>query len=829
MNSYSYTNSFATCLDNARAVRDNLKLKYIGTETLLHGIITTENCDASKILAKHGCVLSQYNYYFRKSLRPDNRNDYTPKANAAIIGSKEIAVRLSVNFVSAEHLLLSILKIQDCVAVSILRAMGININELFSDIVKIIKVPVKNSNNLQNVSNGNVKRTQTNLSKEEKTEDDCDSFDTQNNSVKSKKNPLDGLGFDLTLRAREQKLDPVIGRDEETERLIQTLARKTKNNPVLIGEAGVGKSAVVEGLAAKIVKGEVPETLRGKIIYSLDLGGLVAGTKFRGEFEGRLKSAIDYVKQQRNIILFIDEIHNLIGVGSSNDSKMDASEMLKPMLSRGEISVIGATTVDEYRKYIEKDQALERRFQPIYVKEPTKEQAIDILLGLKSVYEAHHKVKIKNEAIYTAVNLSDRYIHDRFLPDKAIDLIDEAASKKRVEATSVPKIIIELERKIKSLTAERDYTLSRNNLDEARKIDIEISELVKKIRDERTKNNVKRSQFDYAVTDSDIKELISVWTKIPVGDLTDEESDKLIHLEEELSKRVIGQSGAIKSVARAIKRSGAKLKDPNKPIGSFIFVGPTGVGKSELSKAVAECVFDDKEALIRFDMSEYTDKTSVNKLIGSAPGYVGYEEEGLLTEKIRRNPYSVVLFDEIEKADPEIFDLLLQVLDEGRLTDSKGRLVSFKDAVIILTSNVGYGNNDNKATLGFGASEDTEKNKVEEVLKSKFRPEFINRIDEIVIFNKLTEENCREITVMTLNSLKARLDDIGIELSIDESAIDFIVKKGYSQIYGARPLKRAVSRYVEDILSDAIIVKDIVAGDRVTVYEENGEIQYFKD
>ncbi|MBO5712916.1 MAG: ATP-dependent Clp protease ATP-binding subunit, partial [Clostridia bacterium] len=605
--------------------------------------------------------------------------------------------------------------------------------------------------------------------------------------------------------------------------------KKEKNNCLLIGNAGVGKSAVVEGLAIKIAKGDVPDALRDKIIFSLDLGGLVAGTKYRGEFESKFKNAIDYIKTKNNVVLFIDEIHNLIGAGSTSDSKMSASELLKPLLSRGEISVIGATTLDEYTKYIEKDQALERRFQPIRVKEPTKAQAIEILNGLKASYEAHHKVKISNEAIVSAVNLSDRYIRDRFLPDKAIDLIDEASSKKRVEVTTVPKTIIELEKKVQKYTAERDFAISKNNLDGAKHAESEREKAEELLKKEYKILNNKRSGLDVEVTEADIKNVVSSWTKIPVGDLTKTEIDKLTNLEGEISKRVIGQEDAIKSVVRAIKRSSAKIKDPNKPIGSFIFVGSTGVGKSELSKAIAECVFDDKDALIRFDMSEYSDKTSVNKLIGSAPGYVGYEEEGLLTEKIRKNPYSVVLFDEIEKADSEIFDLLLQVLDEGRLTDSKGRLVSFKDAVIVLTSNVGYDVYESKKSVGFGSTYEDVKDKIEKALKEKFRPEFINRLDEIVVFNRLTEDNCKKIASLIFKSLSERVFELGIELVIDESAIDFIVEKAFDVNYGARPIKRAISKYVEDVLSDAIIEKDIEDGDRVTVYVDDGKIEYFKD
>ena len=806
---YYYTKNFENCLNYAKGYRESKGLKYLGTGMLLYGVIRTTDGEGCKLLANFGCSLNKYLAYLKKFSVSKNINNFTPEASACLNDAKKIAYEYKSGYISELHLLLAILKIDDCEAVSILKALGVDIDGLIIAISKTLEEEVRtlNEHSKNDVENDNIAE---NLKKND-----------------GGANPLAPFGYDLTLKAVEQKLDPVIGRTDEINRLIQILSRKTKNNPVLVGEAGVGKTAVVEGLALKMVSGDVPDSLRNKIIFSLDLSGMIAGTKYRGDFEKRLKTAIDYVKNRKDIILFIDEIHNLVGAGSS-DGAVSASEALKPILSRGEVSIIGATTIDEYTKYIEKDQALERRFQPVHVGEPTKEQAIEILTGLKPSYEAHHKVKILDEAIVAAVNLSDRYIRDRFLPDKAIDLIDEAASKKRVEVTLTPKILIEIEEKIKKLESEKSYALSHTNLDGAKKADAEILKLTSKLNEEKSKFIEKRSKNTACVTKDDVKNLISVWTKIPVNDLTQAEIDKLTNLEAQLKKRVIGQDEAIKSVVRAIKRSSAKIKDPNKPIGTFIFVGSTGVGKSELSKAIAECVFDDKDALIRFDMSEYNDKTAVNKLIGSAPGYVGYEEEGLLTEKIRKNPYSVVLFDEIEKADNEIFNLLLQVLDEGRLTDSKGREVSFKDSVIILTSNVGYEASQTKS-VGFGASSITDKMKVETALKKKFNPEFINRIDEIVVFNKLSVDNCREITKLILSLLIKRVEELGVELVIDESAIDFIVEKGYDENYGARPIKRAISRYVEDMLSDAIIDKQLENGDRVTVYQYENEIRYFKD
>lgn len=815
MESYSCTKSFANCLELAKKVRAEFDLNYIGTEMLMYGILSTPESEACKMLGKFGCILKEYLYHFRKSLKSIKINAYTPNALNALQQCQAISLKYKFTYVATEHLLLAILKIEDCTAVAILRALGVDIAGLYNEIHNHLKSFVENFEQNKKVMRG-------------APVDDEQLASNKKQQPKKTDNPLDGLGYDLTLKAKERKIDPVIGRDTETERIIQTLARKTKNNPVLVGEAGVGKTAVVEGLATRIIKGDVPDVLRGKIIFSLDLSGLIAGTKFRGEFEKRFKAAIDYVKQQRNIILFVDEIHNIIGAGASGDSKFDASEMLKPLLSRGEISLIGATTIEEYRKYIEKNQALERRFQPIYVNEPAKEDAIKILKGLKPVYEGHHRIKILDEAIECAVNLSDRYIRDRFLPDKAIDLIDEAASKKRVEITSVPKSITELENKVREYIVERDQFLSRGDIMMARDAELKASELTAEIKKEKAKLNAKRSSQDVSVTPSDVKEIISLWTKIPVCDLSSSDIDKLNNLETQIKNRIIGQDDAVNSVVRAIKRSSVKLKSPDKPIGSFIFVGPTGVGKSALSKAVAEFVFDDKNALIRFDMSEYSDKNSISKLIGSPPGYVGFEDEGQLTEKVRRNPYSVVLFDEIEKADSEIFDLLLQVLDEGRLTDSKGRVVDFKECVIILTSNVGYSEVNVQSSVGFGSALNDSKSKIEQELKRKFRPEFINRLDEIVVFNSLSKDDCRKITKMMLDEVVQNSKTVGFELTVDESVIDFIVENEYNKEFGARPIKRAIERRVVDLLSDGILQSEIEKGDCITVYEDGGKIGFFK-
>ncbi len=818
----------------------NLKLNYVGTEQVVCAILSTPKCRACKYLNEFGVTYENYYAYYKKTFREVSGAGFTAKLNSAFKIATDIANSFKQSYLATEHLLLAILRIEDCVAMSIFRAIGVDISKLYNTLLGVVKSsgaskpeaqkpngtpppkkPAFQTRPIYDNSNNNYRENSFNASTDSTNYDKME-IDEKDYSV------LEKIGYDLTERAKTGKIDPVIGRESEIDRVIQTLSRKSKSNPLLIGEAGVGKSAVVEGLALRIASGKVPEFLKEKQIYSIDIGGMLAGTRFRGDFEERIKNAIDFAINDGNIIFFIDEIHNLVGAGSTNDGNLDAAEILKPLLARGELIVIGATTLDEYTKFIEKDTALERRFQTIRVEEPSVESCIEILTGLKPVYEAHHKIRITDDAIKSAVLLSKRYITDRFLPDKAIDLIDEAASKKRVQTTSVPKIIRELEEKIKKLSAEKDYLLDQGEINSAAKADKKISELKKQLEKEKIDVYVKRSGNNDEITEEDIKELITTWTKIPITSLSTKESDKLMSLEDELMKRIIGQEEAIITVSKAVRRARANLKDPEKPMGSFIFVGPTGVGKSELTKALAECVFGDKEALIRFDMSEYQDKTSVNKLIGSAPGYVGYEEEGLLTEKIRRKPYSVVLFDEIEKACSDIFDLLLQVLDEGRLTDSKGRVVSFKNALIILTSNVGCSGEENTASFGFGSNEKTAKDKIEKSLKSRFKPEFINRLDDVIVFNKLTEDNCYDIADIIVNDLIKRMKNQGSFLTVENSAMEVIVKNGYSSVYGARPIKRAVSRYIEDLLSDAIIEGEIKKGDKIVVYAEDEIIKYKK-
>ena len=636
---------------------------------------------------------------------------------------------------------------------------------------------------------------------------------------------LKGLGEDLTEKAKQDKLDPVIGRKNEIERIIQILSRRTKNNPVLIGEPGVGKTAIVEGLAQAIVSGNVPETLKNKRIFTLDITGVVAGTKYRGEFEEKLKNAIDAIKEAGDIIVFIDEIHMLVGAGAGSESSMDAANILKPMLARGELQVVGATTLDEYRKNIEKDAALERRFQPIMVDPPSVEDTITILHGLREKYEAHHKVRITDGALKAAAELSDRYITDRYLPDKAIDLIDEAASRKRIRNYTAPDDITKLETRIAQLDTEIQEAVRKEEYGKAAVLKDEKEELQVTLSKSKLNWSSEVSSAQLEITEEDIAEIVSKWTGIPVVKLTEAEADRLMNLETELGKRVVGQREAISALSRAIRRARAGLGDPKRPIGSFIFMGPTGVGKTELCKALAETMFGDENNIVRIDMSEYMDKIAVTKLTGSAPGYVGYEEGGQLTEKIRRKPYSVVLFDEIEKAHPDVFNILLQMLDDGRLTDSHGRTVSFKNTIIIMTSNIGANTGKQTKKLGFGSVDEyeDERERQIEALKSVMRPEFINRLDDIIVFHPLTPEDISAIAELMLAQLQKRLDAKNIRIVLTEEAKKFIIEKGTNVEYGARPLRRTVERLLEDVLSEKLLRGDISIGDKVIVDYEGGD------
>ena len=683
-------------------------------------------------------------------------------------------------FVGTEHLLLGILREGDCIAVRILEELGVDINKLFSDLVDAL-----NADSQSGVSgDGNAR---------------------SGGGTKT----IEQFGRDLTKMAKEGKFDPVIGRDKEIERVIQILSRRTKNNPCLIGEPGVGKTAVAEGLAQKIAAGDVPEVLKNKRVLTLDLSSMVAGAKYRGEFEERLKTAIDEVIKDGNVIIFIDEMHTIIGAGAA-EGAIDAANILKPALARGEMQVIGATTLNEYKKYIEKDAALERRFQPITIGEPTPEEAEQILMGLRDKYEAHHKVAITDEAIKAAVKMSHRYIADRFLPDKAIDLVDEAASKVRLRTLTVPPEIHESELKLEEAVKEKQAAIQVQDFEKAAKFRDEEAELRKKTEEMRKKWESENHSSDKKVTAEDIAQVVAEWTGIPVKSIAEDESERLLHLEENLHKRVIGQDSAVTAVAKAIRRGRVGLSDPKRPIGSFIFLGPTGVGKTELSKALANVLFGDDDAVIRVDMSEYMEKHSVSKLIGSPPGYVGFDEGGQLTDKVRRKPYSVVLFDEIEKAHPDVFNIMLQILDDGMLTDSKGRRVSFKNTIIIMTSNIGARMITDKKPMGFNSESADEKykdikDKVMDQLKEAFRPEFLNRIDDIIVFKPLEKEDIKKITVNMLKEVTNRLSEREIKVEYTDACIDRLADVGFDPTYGARPLRRAITSNIEDMIAENIL------------------------
>ena len=817
-------------IEYASALAERFNCKYIGSEHVLFGLINVTDGRAAAILREAEVDNDRYLFYFKKTVDPNvvmPGNRFTPRTKRIFENAVDISLKARSGFVGTEHLLLSILLDTDSVAVTILSAMRVDVKSMANDLI--------------NTLNGDY---QDDYEDVQETEEDSifgKTFKTNtNNGYSNNKNlgqdrgmksedlkELSKFGVDLNRQAIEGKLDPVIGRKEEIDRVIQILSRRMKNNPVLIGEPGVGKSAVVEGLAQAIVKGNVPEILADKIVFSLDLAGMLAGARYRGDFEERLKKAIDVVKKNGNIILFIDEIHNIVGAGSTGEGNMDAANILKPMLSRGELQTIGATTLDEYRKYIEKDAALERRFQPIIVEAPSPEETVEILKGLRDKYESHHGVSIPDQAIMSAVTLSDRYITDRFLPDKAIDLIDEAASRVRLDSYNSPVQAKQKENELNTLIAQKNEAKRRDDLDRAIKLNAEIEKVnqeldeIRRLAKEQAGNREK-----LMLTPDDIAKVVSNWTGIPVVKLTQTETQKLLNLEHILHERVVGQEDAVKAVSDAIRRARAGLKDPNRPIGSFIFVGPTGVGKTELSKALAEAVFGNEENIIRIDMSEYMEKHSVSKLVGAPPGYVGFDEAGQLTEKVRRKPYSVVLFDEIEKAHPDVFNLMLQILDDGRLTDSKGRLISFKNTIIILTSNVGATEVQQKATLGFASSPQAEYDnmcsKYMDALKQKFRPEFLNRIDDIIVFQKLNKDQTAKIAELLLASLKKRLAVMGVEMDITDAAMDWITDKGYDDNYGARPLKRVIQRNVEDKLSEEILKGELLENSTVVI-DSDGE------
>ena len=802
---YRFTNRAERAIEAAQEIAAELGHNYVGTEHLLAGLIREGNGLAYKILTSQGVTEDKViglieELIGRSEPLDDVPNGFTPRTKRVIEISFIEAKRLNNNFIGTEHLLLGIIKEGDSVAARIITELGVDIPKMFNELVKVL------------------------------SEDNDGTSTPKKFSATSNQTPtLNQYGKDLTEEANNGKIDPIIGRDKEIERIIQILSRRTKNNPCLIGEPGVGKTAVVEGLAEQIVDGDVPENLKNKRVVALDISSMLAGAKYRGDFEERLKKCLQEIKKAGNVILFIDEIHTIVGAGAA-EGAIDAANILKPLLARAEIQVIGATTLNEYRKYIEKDAALERRFQPVIVGEPTVQETIQILKGIRDKYEAHHKVKITDDAIKAAAELSSRYINDRYLPDKAIDLMDEAASKVKLQSLTAPKEVKKIEEKIAEIVKEKEDAVNAQDFENAAKLRDKEHKEKEKLEKERVKWEQKNQIQATTVGENEIAEVIANWTGIPVSKLTEAETERLRKLEDELHKRVIGQDEAITAVSKAIRRGRVGLKDPKRPIGSFMFLGPTGVGKTETCKALAECLFGDENAIIRIDMSEYMEKHTVSKLIGSPPGYVGYEEGGQLTEKVRRKPYSVILFDEIEKAHPDVFNILLQVLDDGQITDAHGRKVSFKNTVIIMTSNCGAANIMSPKRLGFGASSDAKANyeqmkaKVMEDVKQSFKPEFLNRIDEIIVFHPLYKEDMKAILDIMLRSVTSRvMENMELKLKVTDEAQDYLIDKGFDEKYGARPLRRALQTYLEDSMAEEILEGRIERGDSVTVEKgENG-------
>ncbi|KGA98345.1 ATP-dependent Clp protease ATP-binding protein [Alkalihalobacillus alcalophilus ATCC 27647 = CGMCC 1.3604] len=768
----------------------------IGTEHILLGLIREGEGIAAKALQALGLgsekIQKEVETLIGKGQEGSKTIHYTPRAKKVIELSMDEARKLGHSYVGTEHILLGLIREGEGVAARVLNNLGVSLNKARQQVLQLL-----GSNEVGSSSQ-------------------------QSGATSHASTPtLDSLARDLTAIAREEALDPVIGRSKEIERVIQVLSRRTKNNPVLIGEPGVGKTAIAEGLAQSIIANEVPETLRNKRVMTLDMGTVVAGTKYRGEFEDRLKKVMDEIRQAGNVILFIDELHTLIGAGGA-EGAIDASNILKPSLARGELQCIGATTLDEYRKYIEKDAALERRFQPIQVNEPTLEESIQILTGLRDRYEAHHRVTITDDAISEAVKLSDRYITDRFLPDKAIDLIDEAASKVRLRSYTAPPNLKELEQRLEETRKEKDAAVQSQEFEKAASLRDSEQRLREEVDEMKNEWKKKQGQENTEVVVDDIAQVVASWTGVPVSKLAEEETERLLRMEEILHGRVVGQEEAVVSISKAVRRARAGLKDPKRPIGSFIFLGPTGVGKTELARAVAETLFGDEDSVIRIDMSEYMEKHATSRLVGSPPGYVGHEEGGQLTEKVRRKPYSVILLDEIEKAHPEVFNILLQVLEDGRLTDSKGRTVDFRNTAIIMTSNVGASALKRNKYLGFAIESEGQeykdmKDKVMGELKRSFRPEFLNRIDEIIVFHSLEKKHVREITNLMAEQLKKRLYEQGIELELTEKALDKITDIGYDPEYGARPLRRALQKQVEDRLSEELLKGTISKGQKAVI------------
>ena len=807
-----YTEQAQEVLAVMEETAHQMKFSYIGTEHLLYGMLSCPWVTAWKILAENGADESFVLKYLEQNSGTKKIKTlvYSDKLNTLLEQAEKEADRLRNEKIGTEHILLAILKSEDTLAIKLLNSMAVNLKKTFVDTLVALGMDMTQA-----------KR-------------ELGALSNPKNKKKSSFPTLEQYSRDLTEAAREDRLDPVVGRNAEVERVMQILCRRMKNNPCPVGEPGVGKTAVVEGLAQMIASGTVPEILADKRILSLDLSGMVAGSKYRGEFEERIKRVIAEVRAAGNVILFVDELHTLIGAGGA-EGAMDASNILKPALSRGEVQMIGATTRTEYRKYIEKDAALERRFQPVYVEEPTREETIAILQGLRSKYEEHHGVTISDDALEAATDYAIRYINDRFLPDKAIDLIDEAASRKKLGIFAGNKTAKKAEETRHNLEEALEAALAEGDIEAAQALKKDLDKTDKKI--EKTKHNMReKEQEQMLVTEEDVADVVSVWTKIPVSKITQTESQRLLKLEEILHKRVVGQNEAVETVAKAIRRGRVGLKDPKRPIGSFLFLGPTGVGKTELSKALAEAMFGNENAIIRVDMSEYMEKHSVSKMIGSPPGYVGFEEGGQLSEQVRKNPYSVILFDEVEKAHPDVFNVLLQVLDDGRITDSQGRTVDFKNTIIIMTSNAGAQRIVDPKKLGFSNVENAEsehkdmKNNVMEEVKRMFKPEFLNRIDDIIVFRALSKEDVKGIAALMLKELKNRLaKQMDITLTYGDTVKNFIFEKGYDKKYGARPLKRAIQNNIEDSLAEDILSGKIQASDKVSMTVVDGKVVFTKN
>ncbi|MBS6516603.1 MAG: ATP-dependent Clp protease ATP-binding subunit [Clostridium sp.] len=797
-----FTEKAREAIQTAAELAAQLDHGYVGTEHLLLGLIREGTGVAAMILGHYGVTEEKVLSLMERLISPASPTrvqgelEYTPGARQVLEASYEEAVLFKAPLIGTEHILIAMIKNGKCTAARLLNTMNVNIQKLYVDLL--------------NAMGDDAPADREELAGKAKK----DKGETPN---------LDHFSRDLTQMAREGKLDPVIGREAQMRRVIQILSRRTKNNPCLIGEPGVGKTAVAEGLAQMIVNGDVPETIAGKRLVSLDLSGMVAGSKYRGEFEERIKKVLAEIREDGNVLLFIDEIHTIIGAGGA-EGAIDASNILKPSLARGELQLIGATTVEEYRKYIEKDAALERRFQPVMVEEPSEEESLEILKGLRSCYEEHHKVEITDEALEAAVKLSARYINDRFLPDKAIDLIDEASSKIRLTVYTEPEEIKILEEEIRTLEEEKEDAIRAEAYEKAGDIKKKQEKKQQKIEEVRAGWQEEKQKRKLSVGENEVADVVSQWTKIPVKKLSEGESERLLKLEGVLHERVVGQNEAVCAVAKAIRRGRVGLKDPKRPIGSFLFLGPTGVGKTELSKALCEAMFGTENAMIRVDMSEYMEKHSVSRMIGSPPGYVGYDEGGQLSEKVRRNPYSVILFDEIEKAHPDVFNILLQILDDGHITDAQGRKIDFKNTILIMTSNAGAENIISPKRLGFASENDEKanynfmKDRVMEEVKRLFRPEFLNRIDDIIVFHPLNMENIREIAgIMTASIAKRTKEQMNITLAVDSSARDYLAEKGYDEKYGARPLRRTIQTMIEDRLAEEILAGTFKSGDTVAV------------